>query len=220
MRTLLITGTDTGVGKTALALGLTAYWQYYRSESVGLMKLLACGPDDVATYRRILTLDQELFCPLTYDAPLAPPLAAEKEGAAVELSQIWQGYQRLSTQKEQIFLEGVGGLGCPLTRDYTVADLARDWRVPVLLVAPVRLGVIGQLVAHSVFARHYGLKTVGIVLNQPEPVTPEDCERWAPVDLIANLCRLPVLGCFPYLPAWNALALAEATAGLDLEYLL
>ncbi|WP_287129951.1 dethiobiotin synthase [Candidatus Cyanaurora vandensis] len=220
MPTLLIVGTDTGVGKTALTLGLVSYWQQYRKPTVGLMKLLACGVEDIETYQRLLTLNQTTaLCPLVFEAPLAPPLAAAQAGTVVDLGRVWQGYQQLSQEREQVFLEGVGGLGCPLTADYTVGDLARDWRVPVVLVAPVRLGVVAQLVVNSHYARALGLSVAGIVLNQTQPVSAAMAADWAPVGLIENLCRLPVLGCLPYLVDWTAVSLAQAVAGLDLEYL-
>lgn len=219
-RTLLITGTDTEVGKTTLTLALASYWFRHRSPSVGILKLLACGPSDLDTYRHYLPLPTEsLLCPQHFAAPLAPPLAAALEGQRVDLSLMWQALQTLRSQHEQVFVEAVGGLGCPLTGDYTVADLALDWRVPILLVAPVRLGVVGQLVVHVRYARQLGLQLIGVVLSQTTPLTPEETANLAPPDLIRNLCACPLLGVLPYISTWDQETLIKAAQGLELEYL-
>jgi dethiobiotin synthetase len=98
-----------------------------------------------------------------------------------------------------------------------VADLAAEWRLPVLLVAPVRLGTVGQLVAAAEFARGRGLDVRAIVLSQAGPVE-GDPTQLAPVPLIENLCRLPVLGTLPHLDdPGDRRALATACAGLWLE---
>lgn len=222
MTTVLVTGTDTDVGKTIFIMGLVAYWQHYRpTTTVGLMKLLACGPADPDTYRQVLGGDLAITCPLAFEAPLAPPLAALAAGeSGVDLGRIWQGYQALTQLKEQVFVEGVGGLGCPLTWDYTVGDLTRDWRVPVILVAPVRLGVIGQLVTHCAYARALGVRVLGIVLSSVEPVTAAQAADWAPIELIENLCRVRVWGIMPHIMTLDRVHLVAAIASLDLEYLL
>ncbi len=222
MPQILISGTDTGVGKSTLAMALTAYWQAYRPESVGLMKLLSCGPDDPERYQQILSLDQPLatICPLVFEAPVAPPLAADLAGSTIDLGLIWQNLAHLSEIKDWVFIEAVGGLGCPLTWEYTVADLAHDWRLPVILVAPVRLGTFGQVIAHARWAKSLGLRVLGIVLNPVHLVSPEEALLWAAPGPLAHLSGVPVWGSLPFLTTWTPQTLAQGAAGLDLEYLL
>jgi len=141
--------------------------------------------------------------------------AAAQVGKAVDLASLWQTYQQLSAEQDLVLIEGVGGLGCPLTWDYTIADLAHDWRVNAVLVAPIRLGAIGQLVASVGYARKLGLKLSCIILSQ---VTRDPGKDLADRNLIENLCQLPVMGVIPYLEdAQDLEALAHAAAGLWLE---
>ncbi len=99
-----------------------------------------------------------------------------------------------------VLVEGLGGLGTPVTDELTVADIAREWRLPTVLVVPVKLGAIGQAVAYCAFARQANVYLRGIILNCCQPTTAADIAQLAPADLIVSLTRIPVLGYLPYLP--------------------
>lgn len=220
---LLITGTDTEVGKTVVTSALVAYWLKYRSAaSLGLMKPVQSGAGDFEHYQQLFSLDQpwETLAPQRFDAPLAPPLAAAQEGKTVNLDGVWQALSQLLKDRKLVLIEGLGGLGSPITAEWTIADLAAAWQLPVLLVVPVRLGAIGQAVANIALARHRELSIKGIILNTPAPLSPEQQANWAPVELIERLTQVPVLGHFPYLTnSQDTEALAAAAANLALERL-
>ncbi|MCS6782250.1 MAG: dethiobiotin synthase [Gloeomargarita sp. SKYBB_i_bin120] len=192
---LLISASDTGCGKTvvtaALALALG---------KVGVIKLVQAGPGDREYYQQVLSLDQtpEELNPLYFAAPLAPPLAAAREGRSIDLALAWQQLTRLRQRYPCVLVEGVGGLGSPVTWEWTVADLAAQWRLPTLLVVPAQLGAIGQTVAQVALARQTGAPLAGIVLNERQPLTPEQREDWVPVGLIQRLTRVPVWGYVPH----------------------
>jgi dethiobiotin synthetase len=117
-------------------------------------------------------------------------------------------------------VEALGGLGSPITYEYTVADLARDWHIPTILVVPVRLGAIGQAVANVALAKLQKVDLRGIVLSCTQPCSEDDIEAWAPADLIYSLTNVPILGILPYLSDPNDLAsLARAASDLELERL-
>ncbi|MCS7031219.1 MAG: dethiobiotin synthase [Gloeomargarita sp. SKYG116] len=192
---LLVSASDTGCGKTivtaALALALG---------NVGVMKLVQAGVGDREYYQQVLHPDQtpaELN-PLYFAAPLAPPLAAQLEGKTVDLTWAWQQLTQLRQRYPHVLVEGAGGLGSPVTWEWTVADVAAQWRLPTLVVVPVRLGAIGQAVAQVALARQTGVPLVGLVLNEREPLTPQQRQDWAPVGLIQRLTGTPVWGYFPY----------------------
>jgi dethiobiotin synthetase len=112
-------------------------------------------------------------------------------------------------------------LGTPITAELVVADLARDWGLPAVLVVPVKLGAIGAAVANVALARQYNVQLRGIVLNCPQPLTQDEIANLAPAALIQSLTSTPVLGCLPYLPDLEDLdLLAAAAADLELELLL
>lgn len=224
MNSLLIAGTDTDAGKTVLTSALAAYWQMYCSDrTLGIMKLLQTGTGDRELYTRLFALDQtpEELNPLHFTAPLAPPIAAEREGRHIELEKVWTTLQSLKERKDFVLVEALGGLGSPVTRELTVADIARDWRMRGVLAVPVRLGAIGQAVANVALARHSGFNLKGIVLNCVQPASEQEIADWAPIDLIESLTQIPILGILPHLDNPHDLAnLAKAASELDLERLL
>lgn len=231
MPALLISGTDTDVGKTVLTTALAAYWLYgldapnpvLNSQSLAILKPIQAGVGDRELYHRLFPLDQTLeeVNPIYFSAPLAPPLAAEREGRQIELERVWQVYQSLQQQHDLVLIEALGGLGSPVTHELTVADLARDWCLPVVLVVPVKLGAIAQAVANVALARQSRVQLKGMILNCVQPCSTEEIANWAPKDLIESLTNIPVLGVLPYLDDSTDLSkLAQVASGLDLEQLL
>ncbi|MEA5517069.1 dethiobiotin synthase [Nodularia sp. UHCC 0506] len=223
MKTLLITGTDTEAGKTVLTTALAAYWQkYYPQSSWGIMKPIQSGIGDREVYQKLFSLEQsaEEITPLYFAAPLAPPIAAAKENRQVDLAVVWQAFSQLRSQRDFVLVEALGGLGSPITDELTVADLAGDWRLPTVLVVPVRLGAIAQAVANVALARQSKVNLKGIVLNCVQPRTDAEIADWTPSDLIQSLTNTPVLGCLPYLDNLEDLdKLAQVASHLDWERL-
>lgn len=221
--TLAIAATDTDAGKTVVTAALVAYWQKYAGDrSLGLMKPLQSGTGDREFYRAVFDLDQtpESLNPQYFDAPLAPPLAAERENRAIDLGVVWRELTQLQRDRAIVLVEFLGGLGSPVTRELVVADLARDWRLPTLLVVPVKLGSISQAVANVALARQMGVNLLGIILNCVEPRSPEEIEDWTPADLVTELTGVPVLGCVPHLSdCRDTEKLAAIAASFELERL-
>lgn len=221
---LLITGTDTEVGKTVLTTALAAYWQTYQSHrSLGIMKPIQAGLGDRELYTQMFSLEQSLeeITPLYFQVPLAPPLAAAREGLRVDLKLVWQTFENLRSSRDLVLVEAVGGLGTPMTDEFTVADLASEWRLPTVLVVPVKLGAIAQAVANVALARLSHVHLKGIVLNCVQPRSEQEIADWAPTQLIQSLTNIPVLGCLPYLDKPTDLAkLAQVASNLDLERLI
>lgn len=222
MNALLITATDTDAGKTVLTTALAAYWHKHRPDrSLGLLKPVQSGTGDRELYSRLFAIDPDEITPLHFAAPIAPPLAAQKEGRRVELERAWKAFETLQQTRDFVLVESAGGFGTPLTFETTVADLAWDWRLPTVLVVPVKLGAIGQAVANVALAKQSRVHLKGIVLNCVQPCTDPDLEDLAPADLIQCLTRIPVLGVLPYVADPSDLNhLAQVASGLDLERLL
>lgn len=223
-KTLLIAGTDTDAGKTVLTCAIAAYWQRYLSHlPLGMMKPLQSGQGDRELYLRLFDLNQspEEMTPLYFQAPLAPPIAADREGLSVDLSRVWPVFARLQQRSSFVLVEGLGGLGSPISHELIVADLARDWQLPTVLVVPVRLGAIAAAVANVALARQTGVRLMGIVLNCVQPRSDSEITDWTPIDLIESLTQIPVLGILPFLEDPTDLEkLAVVASNLDLERLL
>lgn len=224
MKTLLITSTDTNAGKTIITAGLRAYYQeYYPNLTIGLMKLIQTGDDsstissDVKFYEQFFT---DVVNPLSFNAPLAPPIAAMKENKTVNLATVWQSLLQLQAEKDLVLAEALGGLGSPVTFELTVADLASSWRLETILVVSVKLGAIAQIVANVALARQHKIKLRGIILNCIQPYTEAEIEDLTPIELIQTLTQVPVLGIFPYVNDVNDLiSIRKGITQLDLSYL-
>ncbi|MGF1600789.1 MAG: dethiobiotin synthase [Thermosynechococcaceae cyanobacterium] len=224
MSNLLISGSDTNAGKTVVTSALMAYQQKYLAQQRwAICKPLQSGTGDREHYQQLFDLSQppETINPLHFQHPLAPPVAADLEGRNIDLELAWQAIKTLQQSHDHVLVEGLGGLGSPVTRELIVADLARDWRLPTLLIIPVQLGAIGQAVANVALARQQQVVVQGIILNATTPLSPEQLDHWTPIELLQNLTQTPVLGIMPCLDDPDDLeALAQAASELHLESLL
>ena len=227
MKSLLITGTDTDVGKTMVTLALVSYWREYGSifpseatNSLGILKLMQTGIGDWELYRRLFesSSDIEIAVPLRFKAPLAPPIAAAKESKAIDLKIVWQTLQNLQRRLDLVLIEALGGLGSPVTEELTVANLAADWRLPTVLVVPVKLGAIAQTVANVALARSLNIDLRGIILNCLDLDAEASLDDLTPVGLIQSLTQIPVIGTLPYaIDPEERSKLAHIVAHWDLE---
>ncbi|MEL7076199.1 MAG: dethiobiotin synthase [Cyanobacteria bacterium J06648_1] len=234
MTALMIAGTDTDVGKTFATIALAAYWQKYRlgkvqesknqiSNQLSIFKLMQTGVGDVELYQRLFAerVGIDIVPPLRFEAPLAPPIAAAKEGKKIDLAGVWQKLRAAEQTSQLVLIESLGGLGSPITEELTVVDLAAQWRLPTVLVVPVRLGAIAHTVANVALARSLNLDLRGIVLNCAQLESVGRIEDLTPIDLIHSLTQIPVIGTLPYAKDWdNSDRIAQKVADWDLELIL
>ncbi len=174
-----ITGTDTGVGKTLVSCALLYGFAALGKSVIG-MKPVAAGAahgpaglvnDDVASLRAASNVDAPLALvnPYCFEPPIAPHLAAEQAGAAIDLATIVAAYRRLAAIADIVIVEGVGGFCVPLNSGEDSADLAQCLGLPVILVVGLRLGCLNHalLTAHSIRAQ--GLTLAGWIANRIDP---------------------------------------------------
>ena len=233
MASLLISGTDTDVGKTWVTISLAAYWQQYRCHDhspknndpkpqLGIFKLMQTGIGDYELYVRLFGTEAsiQVATPLCFTTPVAPPLAAAKENKTIDLGKIWQDLQALAAHNF-VLIEALGGLGSPVTSELTVANLAAEWRLPTVLVVPVKLGAIAHAVANVALARSLNVDLKGIILSCSNSESATMLEDLTPVDLIESLTQTPIVGILPYIDDLTDLPkLAKITSSWDLEIIL
>ena len=224
MTALLIASTDTDVGKTMTTIALAAYWQQYRSQRLlGIFKLIQTGIGDAEQYHSLFGESEavEIVVPQRFVAPVAPPIAAAKEGKTIELGKIWQKFQLLRQKTDLTLVESLGGLGSPVTAELTVGNIAADWRLPTVLVVPVKLGAIAHTVANVALARSLNIDLRGIILNCFEAEAEPRIEDLTPIHLIQALTQVPVIGTLPYLEDLaDRRKIVSAVANWDLELIL
>jgi dethiobiotin synthetase len=209
----LITGTDTGVGKTFVATGLAMLLRDlgYR---VGVMKPAETGcverdgqlvAEDAERLKAAsgCAAAIEKICPYRLPESLAPSIAAERAGIRIDVDRLLTIYQEISAQHDITIVEGAGGLMVPLLPSYTYADFARVLKLPLLVVAANRLGMINHLLLTLEHASCKDLTVLGYVLNRVvlDGSLAADTNR----EVLANLTGVPCLGELPFVPAAESL---------------
>ena len=203
---LFITGTDTNVGKTWIAAGLTAILRQ-RGVNAAYFKPIQSGcpeeagrliPTDARLALELAGLPEplEALTPICLRLPLAPGVAAEQEGKAIDLKQVAETLRELAGRYDYLVVEGAGGLYVPLIgAQFLVLDMIRWLGLPLLVVARAGLGTINHTVLTVKAAQSAGIQVPGVVLNR-YPASPRLAEQTNP-GVIEALTRVPVLGLVP-----------------------
>lgn len=204
---IFITGTDTGVGKTLVACGLAALFKE-SGYKVGVMKPVETGcedkdgkpfPQDAFYLKEASGCEEPLerICPYRLSEPLAPGMAAQRAGVKIDVSQLQTLYGEISEKHDITLVEGAGGLLVPIVPSYTYADLAKLLKLPLVVVAANRLGVINHLLLTLEHASCRGLRVLGYVLNHLESRPSLAAETNA--EALLSLTAVPCLGEIPYI---------------------
>ena len=208
---IFITGTDTGVGKTIVAAGLSLALRE-RGMKVGVMKPIATGC--IGNDRNLISSDAvflfeaaeneypPLTSPVRYRNPVAPSVAAVYEKQEVNIERIIRSYQKLSTLYDYVIVEGIGGLLVPLKKKYYVANLIRELGLPILIVSNIGLGAINHTLLTIDSALIRGITIKGIIFNRAPLVNFSLAELTNP-KVVNELTGLPVLGVLPELEDVN-----------------
>ncbi len=204
---LFVTGTDTGVGKTFVARGIASALRA-RSVRVGVMKPVetGCGPGPVrrpadaialqAAAGSALALDR--ICPYRLDAPLAPDVAARLANARIDPAVIITAFRAIEQAHDITLVEGAGGLLVPISGRYTMADLANDLDLPLLVVVDSKLGAINHTLLTLEAAATRGLAARGYVLNHASAADEAAATNAA---VLARCTDTPCLGAIAWTPA-------------------
>jgi dethiobiotin synthetase len=187
------------VGKTVVTAGIVCALRA-RGHRVGVVKpvqsgALALDPEGDAMLLKRWTKVAESpgeIAPFSFAAPLAPSVAAELEGRAVDRAHVLAHVRAVAGRYDAVVVEGAGGLLVPLGDGWTIAELARDFALPVLVVARAGLGTVNHSALTVRVARDAGLAAIGVVLNGPADDSTETNAR-----LIERIADVPVLGHAP-----------------------
>jgi dethiobiotin synthetase len=180
--TYFVTGTDTGVGKTFLAAALLTHARArgLRTHALkpaetgcaratdgellpadGMLLRAAAGDED---------LPIDTVVPHRYEAPVAPAVAARREGRPFSLERTLAAARALAATADLLVIEGAGGLLVPYGDDLLAADLAVRLGAPLLVVARAGLGTINHSLLTVFEARRRGLQVAAVLLNAISPM--------------------------------------------------
>ncbi len=218
-----VTGTDTGVGKTLVAVGLLAAARR-RGLAVAAMKPVETGiaNGEATDGTRLATAAGGLrtdTCPYEFAEPLAPLVAARRAATAVDLTVLDRAFARLTDRCDAMIVEGAGGLLVPLGAQVTYADLFRRWGLDVLVVAANRLGALNHTLLTVRAAETAGLVVRGVVLNTIEPEPPTLAQETNAATLTELLPGLRVFS-WPWLGEPNESTLRETAERSGLAALM
>jgi dethiobiotin synthetase len=205
---IFITGTDTGVGKTIVAAAIASR---LRAEGldVGVMKPVQTGSRSTRTpplgpdTRLLMRLAEvrdppEMVTPYCLRQPLSPWAASRLEGVKIKPSIILRAYRKLRQRHTFLVVEGVGGLAVPITSRLTVLDLAKWFRLPLLIVTRAELGTLNHTKLTLEWANRHRVPVRGMVINQTRRRRPGLAEKTNAV-LLPKFCKTPVLGNIPFI---------------------
>ncbi|MGN6356592.1 MAG: dethiobiotin synthase [Novosphingobium sp.] len=200
MTRLVVTGTDTGIGKTVVAAGLAQalgarYW-----------KPVQAGLDDGTDRDTVAALSGCEVLPEAYRlvTPCSPHQAAAIDGVTIDPARL-----ALPDGEGPLVVEGAGGVLVPLREDLLYADMFARWGLPVVLAARTALGTINHSLLSLEALRARGVPIAGIAFVGDENA---ESER-----VICAVGRVRRLGRLPWLDPLNAETLRAAfAAGFDL----
>ena len=224
---LFITGTDTGAGKTTVAVALVSAARR-RGRRVGVMKPVASGAqrgafglrnDDALALAKaaghdLATLDARQYAvinPYCFEPAIAPHIAAAEAAATVDLARIVALAEGVARESDWPVVEGAGGWRVPLGTGSDFADLAVALQRPVLLVVGLRLGCLNHALLSAESIRACGASLVGWVANHIDPAMER---QQANVATLTERLATPPLMQIPY-GADETRLMALAEAGLD-----
>ena len=189
----LVTGTDTGVGKTFVTCGLLRFSRSKGIDSVGMKPICTGDHNDV---RQLLEAGgscepEHLINPVWYQTPVAPYSASIIEDRLIDLGSIRDAFERLASRHSTVLVEGAGGIAVPILAHYDFRDLARDLRLNVIIVAANRLGVLNHTRLTVEAIRAAGLRISLIAMNSLQ--ADSDISRATNLSVLESLVDVPVL---------------------------
>ncbi len=178
-RGYFITGTDTGVGKTYVAVALChALVQY--GLKVGVMKPVASGcirtPEGLRSEDALalqaasnVPLAYEDINPYAFEPAIAPHIAAREAGQTIEFNHLHSAFKRVAKQSDVVIVESAGGWLTPIDSHHTLDELPRRWQLAVILVVGLRLGCLNHALLTARAIEANGSELAGWVANSIDP---------------------------------------------------
>lgn len=210
-----VTGTDTDVGKTHVSALLLARAAAQGHRCFAIKPVSAgCeqnaqGEWESADAKRLkqyasVELIEELLAPIKLPVAASPHIAAQLAGERLQAARV-VGHVRagLSTRASHILVEGAGGWRVPLNMQENISDVARQLRLPVIVVVGIRLGCLNHALLTAEMIQRDGLPLAGWVANC---IDPHDPHADAEIQTLRQKISAPCLGVIPFAPE---VALAE-----------
>ncbi len=216
-KTLFVTGTDTGVGKTLVSCALLQAFQKQDYATAALKPIASGGIETSEGFcnEDVLMLSQNATLKLPYDTmnpylfsdPVAPHIAAQKKQKPITLSELLLKCEAgLNSDVDRIIVEGCGGWLVPINAQETFANFVAELKLPVVIVVGMRLGCINHTLLTFQSIKSYGLPVLGWVANC---IDPEMLVLKENIETLTEYLQMPPLAILPYQPEVNIKTLGD-----------
>jgi len=205
--TFFVTGTDTGIGKTFVTCVLMQFIKFHRKKVIG-MKPIAAGVDkkngetankdvNLLQYESNLKLEVGEINIYSFDEPIAPHIAAQKNNIQIDFKKIKSHAETLKSSADYLFIEGAGGYLVPLGESASIADLVDELNIPIIIVIGIKLGCINHSLLTIEAILNRGQKIFGWVANILDN---NMHEVDANISSLRQRIEQPLIGTIPYSP--------------------
>ncbi|MGQ0795860.1 MAG: dethiobiotin synthase [Nitrosopumilaceae archaeon] len=211
MKAYFITGTDTGVGKTAITAGISGSLRK-AGLNVGVMKPIATGiPQKIGFKSADVEIivgasnskdPEDLINPAFFPIPASPYDATKLLSlTGVDVSLILSAFTKLLSLHDILLVEGIGGIMTPITKQFFIADMIKMMGIETIIVTRATLGTLNHTMLTCEACKERGIKVKGIIINNfDEKGSP--AEKNAPTTL-HEITGLDILGVVPFIKDYN-----------------
>jgi dethiobiotin synthetase len=213
MKSVFVTATDTGVGKTVVTAGLVAA---ARARGIDAVPMKPTQTGCIRVHRRWIAPDlafchdmagygppdaeMALACPFPFEPACSPHLAAALTGSRVSIDRIRYRFNRLRSQHDAVVVEGAGGVLVPINERDSMIDLMVALKTPILLVTRTTLGTLNHTLLTIDVIRRRGLKILGMVAVHHD-ARPIGMIEQNNLETLRGIARIPILAQLPFCEA-------------------
>lgn len=208
MKSIFITGTDTGVGKTIFT-GLLGRFLISRGKHVITQKWIQTGspkfPDDINTHLKLMNCNKSTIkeylrhiCSYNFKFPASAHLASRLENKTINPDKIIKSFKILSNNFDTVIVEGMGGALVPFNQNQLVIDIAIQLKLPVLIIAGNKLGAINHTILTIEALRKRKMKILGMVFNNLQVKTDDLILKDNP-KIVQKITSCRLLGTLPWI---------------------
>lgn len=143
------------------------------------------------------TDDLDDISPYTFEAPLAPEVAASMEHIQIDMDIVDRIFHKIMKKHDVVIIEGAGGVLVPIKKNFFYADLIKKWKAPTIIVSRLGLGTINHTLLTNNYLQSRGVKVLGVILNNDDGTG--DLAAQTNPEVLKRYLNVPILGTFPYI---------------------
>ncbi len=189
MKPIFITGTGTQVGKTLVSAIITEALQadYWKPVQAGYED----GTDSL-TVQELISNNKSVIHPELYRLalPASPHISADRENTKIKIKKI---LAHIPKTKNQLVIEGAGGLLVPLNKNNFIADLIKKMKATVVIVSKNELGSINHSLLTAAVLKQQKIKVAGWIFTENFMTYEQEIAAWSGYPVIASVRHLPLI---------------------------